>query len=405
MKKIAIIKQSQLEQLQQKWTSDISIAKQIAEDIVYLKSRINESYTLNEGVIDVLKNYVGKGLMNAVVAAALLGGGHVSAQQLAQAGVPEQNIERAIQINNGGTHNSPDNKKIENAILHNLARAGMKGTLNQYNSLPQEQKLKIIDFVNQQIKNGKQLDDVIIKISDYVKGISGGNAAEIDNKIVGKQIRVDTIMVQMKLPIKKFFVFNEFELQNPDQLKKMLQDTLNSFLKVDSITIDASASTLRNKEKAEGLTWMQLSQKRADAISQLLNGMEYNLGGKNVNPTFQISSANIKVNVKGQNGDGTSGPPSPYEVDPGMIQNYQERGIDPKFWNSNAKGDPLTDIKEYEQFQWVNVIIYGKMVETDTKEIINFKYVSLMLDQTHKGQVKKIKPAEKNVNVLSCPIH
>jgi hypothetical protein len=133
--------------------------------------------------------------------------------------------------------------------------------------------------------------------------------------------------------------------------------------------------------------------------------MSYNLGGKGVNPTYQVNPAIIKMNVKGQNGDGTSGPPSPYEVDPAMVQNYQERGIDPKFWNSAAKGEALSDVKEYEQFQWVNVTVYGKMVETETKEIINYKYVSLMVDQQFKGTVKKVKPAEKNVDVLSCPIH
>lgn len=397
--------QIQLDQLTEKWRDDVNTAKQMLEEINYLKSRINETKTLNEGVLDVIQNYLRKGVLSVVVLAALLASNQVNAQQLKQAGVPEQNIERAIAINNSDKNPNLTDNQIDNAIIKNLKKAGFDGTIASYKNLPAPQKTKIIDFVRQQVQNGKDLKTVTIKISDYVKGMSGKNKMEIDQKVVGKKITVDTILVEMKLPLKSYFPFNGYEIENSAQLKKMLQDTLNTFLKVDSIVINASASTLRNKHEAEGLTWMELSDLRAKSISSLLDGMKYSLGGKNVNPIYQINSGIIKTNIKGENGDGTSGPPSPYETDPAMIANYKSRGIDPKFWDSNSKGNPLGDLKEYEQYQWVNVMIYGKMVETETNEIVNFRYVSLMLDQTHKGNLKKIQDTEKNVDVTSCPIH
>jgi len=396
MKKL-IITESQYKELIRKKRNEAKVANYIREDINKLSNkRLNESL-INEGVVDVLKTYVRRGILTVGVIASLLASNHVNAQQLSQAGVSQTEIEQAQeQANKGGM----DDKTIEQKIIKNLKRVGYEGTLRQFNALPPEQKAEVIRYVKSEVDKGKDINDVIIGISDFVNFNPGQGI--IATKKAGEKLIVDTVIVQMTLPISASFANNSSRIID-ENLKTSLQDSLNSFVKVDSIVIKASSSTLRNTGEAEGLTWKELSAKRADAVVQMLNGMSYNTGGCGANPNNTIDSNIIKIDINGTNGDGTSGPPSPYEVNPSMVQSYKERGIDPKFWDSNATGEPLANKADYNQYQYVNVVIYGHVVETHTEQIINYKYVVIKAEKKG-GIVKKTKEGNKGVDISSCPI-
>lgn len=399
--KIIRITESQLKKYVHIKKNEAKIVEFIKRDIDKLKTKLNESM-LNEGVVDVLKSYIKKGVLTVTIIASLLSSNYVNAQQLRQAGVSQDTIEQAEKGDK--EENGMSNQEIENIIVRNLKKDGRIGSIKTFTSLPQEQKDKAIDFVRSEIKKGKNIDDILVSISSYVGYDTTGNdnVGTIDQKKVGEKIVVDTVYIQVTLPIKQNFKPNSSEL-NVDQVRTSLQDSLNSFVKVDSIVIKASSSTSRNTGEAEGLTWKELSQKRADALSNVIVGMQYNLGGKGVNPTYTVNKEIIKYDINGSNGDGTSGPPSPYEVNPSMVQSYKERGIDPKFWDSNSTGEPLADKADYEQYRYVNVIIYGQVVETHTENIINYRYIVANVQQKG-GTVKKVKQGQKNVDISACPI-
>jgi len=401
MKKTAIIKQSQLDQLYERWRKDLGVAKQIAEDINYLKSKINESHTLNEGVVDVIKNYVRKGVLTAVVAASLLGGNVVNAQQLAQAGVPQQTIEKAMTINQGGNQGGVPIEQIDAKLMKNMKRQGQDAALARYQNMDQAEKKNLLLGIQKEIKSIEDIDHKYPVIIGYVNNVGAKNQFPLSQKTEQK-IVIDTAYVRATLPLTQGFAVNSAKLVNPGAMKKQILDSLNTFVKIDSIVIVASSSSLRNTGEFEGLTWLESSQQRADSVKQLLVGATYDVGGQGKNTQHTVTDNIVKVNVQGENGDGTSGPPSPYETDPGMVQNYKERGIDPKFWDSNGQGDPYTNKADYNQHQKVEIIIYGQMVETSTKEIINVKIATLREFKTGKVQVTKPKYSKLELN--KCPI-
>jgi hypothetical protein len=85
-----------------------------------------------------------------------------------------------------------------------------------------------------------------------------------------------------------------------------------------------------------------------------------------------------------------------------MVQNYKDRGIDAKFWDSQGKGDAYTNKDDYKQHQKVEIIIFGQMVETSTKEIVNIKIATLREFRT--GKVQVTKPKFTTLQLNKCPI-
>lgn len=73
------------------------ILKQIQADLEAEKNKVQEVEALEEGVIDTIKKYVRRGLLTATIIAQLLSAGSVTAQQLTQAGVPEQDVKQAVE--------------------------------------------------------------------------------------------------------------------------------------------------------------------------------------------------------------------------------------------------------------------------------------------------------------------
>src|SRR5690606_32942144 len=96
-----IIKKSQYEQLLENKRKEATVIKKILEDIKRAENSLNEGEMLNEAIVDTLRRYFKKGLLTTAVIASLLAN-NVQAQQLAQAGVPQQKIEQALNQEQGG---------------------------------------------------------------------------------------------------------------------------------------------------------------------------------------------------------------------------------------------------------------------------------------------------------------
>jgi hypothetical protein len=293
-------------------------------------------------------------------------------------------------------------KQIEDRLIQIMKKNNNIGSLNDYNKLNPQQKENILNGIKSQIKS---LDDVNQVVVGGWEKFDKTNAIKFDTQKVGEheQIKAITVDTVATVPVMKSFDKNSFNLSNPEQLKQELHNLVIGYHTIDSIVIQSSSSTLRNTGEAEGMTWKELSQKRGEEVAKLLIGENIDLGGEGVNVKGKITPEMVKINSDGQNGDGTSGPKSPYETDPQALQSYKERGIDAKFWQSAAKetGDETTN---YEQYQYVNVIIYGRVVE-ETKETVNtynYRYVYLHVKQEG-GKIEK-GSSNQETDISKCTV-
>lgn len=402
--KIYYITESQFKALIERKKSEKVLLSKILEEIDQKKKSLNEATAINEGIIDTIKSYVRKGMITTALIASLLASNQVNAQQLQAAGVPKAQIEQAINKDGGsGTESQIPLDKIESHLLHAMKRAGLDGSIASYQKLNPEQKQKILTGIQGKIKT---IDDVdkynSISIGGWTKNQQGGDDAvqfDVNHQV---KISVDTSEAIVTVPLKNLFEFNSPKLSNPDEAKQFLVDNLGNFSVVDSIVVNASSSTLRNTGEAEGMTWKELSQKRADALIAVLNGAQFDLGGQGVNNPQTINSSIITVNINGTNGDGTSGPKSPYETNPQVVAAYQQKGIDPIYWKSAAKDAPLANKADYEQYQMVDVVIYGRIVTTNTEDVPSYRYIVMSVRQ--EGGHVKIKGNNKKADISKCPV-
>lgn len=398
MKKYIITKE-QYEKLLEIKRKEVITIKNILEDIERAKKSLNESELINESIIDTIKKYYKKGLLTTAVIASLLAN-NVQAQTLAQAGVPQQKIEQAQQQQ---TAKFVPNQ-IEKKLISVLKKRGQDGIIKQFNSLDAQTKNQIINTISQSIKSLDDIDKYEYRITDWLSkevNHSSYNKIGEQNKIV-----VDTITVNIVKDFFENFKANSSEFQNPDQVRMELQKIFNGFDEIRRITIVASSSTLRNTGEAEGKTWKQLSSERADALSNIIIGMSYNLGGLGVNESHTINQQMIKIDVDGENGDGTSGPKSPYEVNPQVVSFYQQKGIDPSLWKSAATDEPYSNKEDYAKHQYVKIIITGNVVENNTDQIVNYRYL-IMNEKKHDYKVHKAKQQDNRIgkkSVIPCPI-
>jgi hypothetical protein len=373
----------------------------ISEELESKKKTLTEATAINEGVIDTIKKYLKTGALTAGILASLLTSQQVNAQQLQQAGVPTELVQQAMQKVKHNP-NEMTNKQIEQRLLQIMKQNNMKGTLNSFSSLSQQQKDNIVNGIKTQIKS---LDDINrISIGNWTdKMQQGQNVIQFDQKS-REEIRVETVDTVASVPMHSHFDMNSYKLSNPQEVKAQLDSLISFHTEIDSIVIESSSSTLRNKGDAENMTWKQLSQARAEQIQQLLVGQNIDLGGEGVNIVGKITPNMITINSDGQNGDGTSGPKSPYEINPEYVKNYQERGIDPKFWQSASQQEalPETQLNEYNKFQYVIVKVHGRVVTTNTMEVPSYRYIVL---QISKGGGKiETGTNKKEQDVSKCPV-
>lgn len=381
--------------------------KAICEELNKKRKTLTEGKQLNEGIIDTIKSYVRKGLITTALVGSLLASNQVNAQQLAQAGVPQNTIEMAQQkVDKGGDKVKFDpskmsNKEIEARLLQVMKKNGLDGSLRDYQKLNPQQKDNILNGIKGQIKS---LDDINhVAIGGWEK-FDKTNAIKFDTqKTSEERIVATTIDTLSTVPVSKNFARNSVNIQNPEQLKQELNDLVKGYNTIDSIVVTTSSSTLRNKSEAEGMTWKQLSQKRGEEVANLLIGQSIDLGGEGKNVKGEITADIVQINSDGTNGDGTSGPQSPYEVGE-YAQNYSN--IDPSLWKSAATEAPLpeTNLSEYDQYQYVIVKIYGKVVE-ETKETVdtyNYRYVSLQVKEMG-GKIRNGNKREKT-DISKCSV-
>jgi len=415
MKKIYYISESQFKNLVEVKKKETSTYKEICEELKKKRTQIREGDLLNEGVIDSIKNYLRTGVLTVSMLASLLASNQVNTEELTQAGVPKATIEQAIQKsdNEGGKKtvkydpSQMSNKDIEDRLLQIMKKNRLNGSIRDYNNLNSQQKENILNSIKSQIKSLDDVNQIAIGGWEKFDKTNTNNTFKFDtDKTTVERISAITVDTVSTVPVKKSFQRNSFKLQNPDQLKQELNDLVKGYSSIDSIVIETSSSALRNTGDAEGMTWKQLSQKRGEEVANLLIGQKIDLGGEGKNLKGDINSNMVNINSDGQNGDGTSGPKSPFESNSETVKDYQNRGLDASLWKSAAKEQALdqSQINDYEQYQVVNVKIYGRVVE-ETKETIdtyNYRYITLKVNEMN-GRIKTGNKKEKT-DISKCTV-
>lgn len=104
-------------------------------------------------------------------------------------------------------------------------------------------------------------------------------------------------------------------------------------------TISTSASRIRNTVQAENMSFAQLSQRRAESVAEYINQELSSL----------VELPEPVINANGENGDGSSGPnpPSGYQ-----FFNKQGKLISSGDEGRNDYGEPIRNLKEYEQYKY-----------------------------------------------------
>lgn len=342
------------------------IYKKICEDILkHNKSHLNESVSLNESVVSTLKSYYKKGLLTTAVIMSLLNGNIATAQEFEQAGIP---IEQSMLSEKG------DYKKLEAAflkLLKNRNRINDARTYTRYNQLNDEEKNGVLKYIDSRIESFNDLKLYTYNIFSGKPEDFGEGKNTIFRINKNDNVQLSTYVTTAELPnLSDYFKNNSPTLSDSESLTDSLKSALSVFHAIDKIEIITSSNTLRNRGDLANTTWLESSEMRANAIKDLLVGMGLNL---TENDKFTIEADIIELNFTGDNGDGTSGPKSPYEVADKYIQSYNERNIDEKFWRSNATENPLSDIKEYEKFNTVTIKVYGELFEENECEIPSYK--------------------------------
>lgn len=142
-------------------------------------------------------------------------------------------------------------------------------------------------------------------------------------------------------PFHDLFKDNEWALQPEScesaQLKAQLDEAVSAAGKdgrITGISIESSASTLRNTGPAASLSWKELSQKRAEAAR------DFALAYLKSEHHVALAEGMVTIDSEGENGDGTSGPADPYK----------------KGAPGNGK-EPYAELEKYNEHKFVNVAV------------------------------------------------
>lgn len=410
MKKRYKINENQYNWLLNKRKSEIAIANQLIEKLsTKFDNKINEGVIdeqlLDEAITDVISNFAKKFTITAIMAASLLSSGKVNANQLVNAGVDQNVVSKAQQMVSSESKGDISLEKIENKLLKLLKSRKQNKTITDFNNLPQQQKDKLLTYIQSNIDKLSQLKNSDYRITDWLsKNIENtGTYGQVGVK--EETITVDTVTANIIKDIGGNFKNNSSQLNNSAKVKNDIQDILNSFTTIHKVTVLVSSDTRRNTGEYENKTWEELNTDRGETIINIMDGMEYNLGGCGVNEKKNISKSIIKLDVNGQNGDGTSGPPSPYETNPEVVDFYNQKGIDAKFWKSQGQGEAYDDISQYDKHRYVKIVVTGEIVEDQTDKIVNYKY--LVMKERVKGFKLKRNKQQKNggrQDVTACPL-
>lgn len=399
MKKYTITEEQQKYLINKKRTD--AIVEAVSREITAARENLNEENLISEAVTDVLQKYLKKGLLTTAVLSTLLSNNVVKANDLVKAGIKTDNIETVDQ-NQKFSHD-----EVQNELVRVLEKDSPQ-TLKKYQTLSDEEKQNVTSSISNKIKDLNDIKKYSFKLLLNQPELARKGVDQISKT---EQITVETEQVSVLGDTTQFFKNNSAEFLNPDELKGKLQEIFNCFDDITSVEIYTSSNTLRNKGSFNNLTWLESSQLRAEALSSLIIGMQYSLGGCNEKQT--IANNILNLNYFGENGDGTSGPESPYERSSNHIKWYQEQGIDAKFYDSQGKGDPYTNLDDYEKHNYVKIKIFGNVVKTETEKVPNFKYLSMVLKNSGIPSTNPKPDAPKNKHkppkppkhgALACPV-
>lgn len=175
-----------------------------------------------------------------------------------------------------------------------------------------------------------------------------------------------------------------------------------------SLTVETSASRLRNKEGAEKYSFLELSQNRNNSTANYIKEALTSAGITGVDKAQVVQNfqaAKSETNPNG-NGDGSSGPnpPDGYAFVP--VGNYK---MNTPGKDRNEAGTPLKDIKEYDKFKFVKVtIVLDATIPPNTTttpntasptQIIDFQYEIFVGDKSkRKRYPPKIKIGGGNIS-------
>ena len=199
--------------------------------------------------------------------------------------------------------------------------------------------------VDQIVFDQGQIDEDLDRAS--VRVLKGDTLENIDSQRTGFLKKCDPVISQehcvenkpavkykwaskeMALPpMGELFADNEWTIQAgaPDaqglltgmqKILKFLDDRKGPKGEITKIHIEASASAIQNTKKAKDKTHEQLSKLRADAAAAFIKEQ---LGARAPAP------ANVTEGWLGENGNGTSGPSSPYPCAKGVDKKYCTKG-------------------------------------------------------------------------------
>ena len=195
-------------------------------------------------------------------------------------------------------------------------------------------------------------------------------------------------------------VTDNLKTQFQQQVLKSIDDTKKTIpgiqLILKSLSVETSASRLRNKEGAEKYSFLELSQNRNNSTANYIKEALTAAGVTGVDKaqiTQNFQAAKSETNPNG-NGDGSSGPnpPEPYAFVP--VGNYK---MNTPGKDRNEAGTPLKDIKEYDKFKFVKVTIVLDATippNTTTKpgvasptKVIDFSYDILVGTKSKKKRI------------------
>jgi outer membrane protein OmpA-like peptidoglycan-associated protein len=204
-----------------------------------------------------------------------------------------------------------------------------------------------------------------------------------------------------KIPFNQTFDNNSSVVK--EDFKAKIKEYLTSIIQrynkkpISTLSIETSASRYRNTGEAANLSFLELSQQRAEAAKNSFMEIANSLG-------FDTKNTQVTINAKGKNGDGSSGPnppePNPY-VDGGDVK-MNTTPTKPR----NEFGEPLAGPEDYEQFKYCVVKFTIPPAEVEIPgtagiwEVSFFFYSPKVWTQQEKGSVgffNKVKKYIKGV--------
>jgi hypothetical protein len=225
-------------------------------------------------------------------------------------------LAAAVPVRAQQGHNEKDAKKAE----------ALASEDRDFKSLRDDEKQKVVEAIAIEIhgRRRKARQALIItrkgtkveELEKKAKTIGGYQlvSAEQDKEpsSTPPQTTLTTNEVSSK-PLSKLFPDNDWEVQagspDADALKKQTDAVLMMLKKtagrIVSVHVESSASTIKNTGKAAALTHLDLSRKRAESAADFVT-QELAASG------VKLEDDQITLDYAGANGNGTSGPSSPY---------------------------------------------------------------------------------------------